>query len=123
MSGHVREDVYSVDFGGEKYYAVISDLRYNDWRLITLIPKMNYSEVLYELRFYIFAVVMVVLFVSFIIILILAERFTKNIKELQGAMERFGEGDFNVICAVHSDDEVGQLSQHFNMIIDIVHHQ
>lgn len=117
MSGHVREDVYSIDFGGEKYYAVISDLRYNDWRLITLIPKMNYSEVLYELRFYIFAVVMVVLFVSFIIILILAERFTKNIKELQGAMERFGEGDFNVICAVHSDDEVGQLSQHFNMMV------
>lgn len=117
MSDEVEEDVYSLELEGEKYYAVISDLRYNDWRLITLIPKMNYSEVLFDLRFYIFAVVMVVLLAAFIIILILAEKFTKNIKELQGAMERFGEGDFNIICAVHSDDEVGQLSQHFNMMV------
>ena len=32
-------------------------------------------------------------------------------------MQRFGEGDFNVICAVRANDEIGELSQHFNMMV------
>ncbi len=113
----LKRQVHSIKAGGEQYLVVISRLNYNNWHLITLIPKMNHMEVLYELRYYILAVVFVVLAASFLVILILAERFTKNIKALRSAMEQFGEGDFNIICPVSSNDEIGQLSQHFNMMV------
>lgn len=112
-----EQQVHSVKIEGEPHLVMIVNLSYNNWHLITLVPKMNYMEVLYELRYYILAVVAVVFLATIIVSFILAERFTRDIKELQAAMEQFGEGDFNIICPVRTDDEIGQLSQHFNMMV------
>ena len=58
-----------------------------------------------------------VLFGISLLIFYIVSRFTERIENLQEAMQRFGEGDFNVICAVRANDEIGELSQHFNMMV------
>ncbi|OIQ52391.1 Phosphoserine phosphatase RsbU [Pseudodesulfovibrio hydrargyri] len=63
---------------------------------------------------------MVVLAVALVVVLMaffLSKLFTRNIRELAGAVRSVARGDFSVRVGVHSRDEVGQLAQSFNAMI------
>ena len=69
-----------------------------------------------ELRTIVFGVGALIVLLVCVIMYYLISKFTRGIEDLQKTMQRFGEGDFNVISAVRFNDEIGQLSQHFNMM-------
>ena len=88
-----------------------------DWYMVSLIPWISYLGVLHDLRVVLGVFCVLVLFGISLLLFYIVSRFTESIEDLQEAMRRFGEGDFNVICAVRTNDEIGELSQHFNMMV------
>lgn len=109
--------LFQMDIGGIDSYVYIGEMKYADWYMVSIIPRMSYMGVLHDLRVVIGVLCVAVLTVVSILIFYIVSRFTRGIEHLQNAMHRFGEGDFNVICAVRTDDEIGELSQHFNMMV------
>ncbi len=106
-----------VQIGGVDSYVYIRKMENADWYMVSMIPQISYLGVLHDLRIVIGVICASALIFVLFIIFYIVSRFTRNIENLQEAMQQFGEGDFNVICAVRTDDEIGKLSQHFNMMV------
>ena len=82
-------------------YVYIEKMNSADWYMVSLIPRISYLGVLRDLRVVLGVFCVLVLFGSSLLIFYIVSRFTERIENLQEAMRRFGEGDFNVIwCAL-----------------------
>ena len=112
----VTDQILRVTLGRDKYYVMVRELKHADWYFISLFPRFSFFAVLMELRTIVFGVGALIVLLVCVIMYYLISKFTRGIEDLQKTMQRFGEGDFNVISAVRSNDEIGQLSQHFNMM-------
>lgn len=69
-----------------------------------------------------FTIVLITAVVSLLVSLVLAGSFSnvfyKPIKQMQGAIAKIKEGDFNAKVKVYSEDELGQLSQSINVMTE-----
>ena len=110
-------DLLRTNVAGIDSYVYIEKMNSADWYMVSLIPRISYLGVLRDLRVVLGVFCVLVLFGISLLIFYIVSRFTERIENLQEAMQRFGEGDFNVICAVRANDEIGELSQHFNMMV------
>ena len=110
-------DLLRTNVAGIDSYVYIEKMNSADWYMVSLIPRISYLGVLHDLRVVLGVFCVLVLFGISLLLFYIVSRFTESIEDLQEAMRRFGEGDFNVICAVRTNDEIGELSQHFNMMV------
>ncbi|WMJ85513.1 cache domain-containing sensor histidine kinase [Anaerocolumna sp. MB42-C2] len=102
---------------GYNEYIYYIRLQASGLTLLTSIPKVSYQNTIYDMRGFLLSVVLSVLSVGVIFAIVFAKSIGHNIRRLQRAMNEFGEGEFNIICTVKSSDEIGMLSQQFNMMV------
>lgn len=106
-----------VSLDRDKEYVTYQTLGNRSWLLMSVIPVVSYQNVLIELRQY-FALIFVIAAVATLVLSIFNTfSFSRPIQKLLHTMQEFGNGDFNVICSVKSSDEIGLLSQNFNMMV------
>ena len=105
---------------GEKYSIFCSNPISNGWRLLLVMPRSEYIKDVYDLRTITFVIMVVILCVGTVLMSFATRNYTRSIRQLSEAMEKFGQGDFDVNCNIDSADEIGSLSQSFNrMVCDI----
>ncbi len=106
----------SVLVGGRRMYAVLSTSKLSGATVVGLIPVGEISENTSQVIF-LFAVMCAV---CVLLILVLSERFsniyTKPIRALCSAMDRFRKGDFDTSIEVAHQNEFGELEQNFNKL-------
>ncbi len=100
--------------GSREEYVVGQKLDNRTWNLITVIPVLSYQSTLVELRRYFALIFAIAATVAVVVSTLNTLTFSRPIKSLLKTMQKFGEGDFNVISNVKSSDEIGLLSQNFN---------
>ncbi len=101
----------------QEEYVAYSQLHFGEWKLMTVIPEVSYGEVLIGMRQHFASIFVISALAVAVMSIVFTKSFSKPILKLLHAMQEFGNGDFNVICNVTSSDEVGLLSQNFNMMV------
>ena len=104
----------------ESYSIFCSKPISNGWRLLLVLPRSEYIKDVYDLRLITFIIMAVILFAGVIMMNIVTKKNTRSIRELSDAMEKFGQGDFDINCNIESSDEIGKLSQRFNSMVDAI---
>jgi len=107
-----REQIHGVDS-----LVSFSPLKELGWISVVSIPYSQFMQDLKVLNGSIIFVTLIVLAVGFILALILSYNITKPIIRLARATKEVIDGNFNQSVEIHSDDELGVLSNLFNKMI------
>ncbi|MDR6549901.1 sensor histidine kinase [Paenibacillus qinlingensis] len=87
------------------------------WTMIEMVPLAILLQDTVYVRNYIILIGAVCLLMAIIIFTLFALRITNPISELRNLMKKVVVGDLAVSIPIHSRDEIGQLSQSFNIMV------
>lgn len=87
------------------------------WTMIEMVPLASLLEDTVNVRNYIILIGGVCLLLAVILFTALAFRITNPIGELRNLMKKVVLGDLDVSIPIRSRDEIGQLSQSFNLMV------
>lgn len=87
------------------------------WTMIEMVPLAVLLQDTVYVRNYIIGIGAVCLLLAIIIFTLFALRITNPISELRNLMKKVVVGDLAVSIPIHSRDEIGQLSQSFNIMV------
>jgi len=102
-----------------KFFIYSSAIPHTGWILVSTIP----SSVIFDdintliIRLVILCIAMLAV-VVFILIFFVVRRISSPIKAIHSALEKLKDGDLTVKAAVKSEDEIGELSDFFNMTLE-----
>lgn len=112
--------------GGVSYYTVaqpFSPDEYRTWALLLQVPAGQVLAQAVQMRNLIIIVSAISVLAALIGIFIVAGLITRPVKTLVQATERVAKGDLSARVDIHSQDELGQLSEAFNrMAEDLIVH-
>ncbi|KRE59719.1 cache domain-containing sensor histidine kinase [Paenibacillus sp. Soil750] len=87
------------------------------WTMIEMVPLAVLLQDTVYVRNYIIGIGAVCLLLAIIIFTLFALRITNPISDLRNLMKKVVVGDLAVSIPIHSRDEIGQLSQSFNIMV------
>jgi len=109
-------DFFKID---NKIFIYSSAIPHTGWILVSTIP----SSVIFNdintliLRLIILCIAMLAV-VVFVLVFFVAQKISSPIKAIHSALEKLKDGDLTVKAAVKSEDEIGELSDFFNMTLE-----
>lgn len=109
--------IFDVVQNDQEEYVTYQTLANRSWNLMAVIPVISYQNIFIELKQYFALVFGIAILVSAGVSILYTLSFSGPIKKLLKTMQDFGNGNFNVISSVTSSDEIGLLSQNFNMMV------
>ncbi len=103
---------------GNTYYSVYnSGAISNGWYMVLAIPRDYYMRDITKLKNVIIPITLTTAFLTAMLSILVSRGITRPIRFLSGAMENFGQGNFDINCQVDSEDEIGRLSHTFNQMV------
>jgi len=109
-------DFFSID---NNIFIYSSAIPRTGWILVSTIPS---SVIFKDINTLIFRLVILCIamlaIVVFILILFVAKKISSPLKAIHSALEKLKDGDLTVKVAVKSEDEIGELSDFFNMTLE-----
>ena len=114
-----QESFYEAEIiGGKRYNIYNSPPTRNGWHILFIMPMDDYMENIIELRNVTVMITAISLCLGLLAAAFVSRRSTKSIRNIAKAMEAFGQGDFEVLCPVDSEDEIGRLGDSFNKMVE-----
>lgn len=110
---------YHVMHNGNSVY--ISSPMPNQWRLVLLVPGAYYLDGVTRIGVIFLISALVLASLGGLAIWGITHPLTKPIHELAHAMEDFGHGNLKAQSPVHTNDEIGMLSDTFNRMVTDMH--
>lgn len=112
------KNVSTIRYEGKQYLLIRYASRTAPWNLYCAVPEEKYLGAAYSLIHSILGITFLAFLVSLFISYILSRGMTQNISRLEKNISKVEEGDFSVHIDPVSNDEIGQLCQHFNQMAD-----
>lgn len=103
----------------DKYF-ILSNIKASNWNFGIAIDKAQYLKPLNFLLLGFVGALIISLAIGVIIILFTVNGMLKPISQLRQAVNRYSQKDFDARSPVVADDEVGELSDSFNYMADII---
>ena len=85
--------------------------------MVLAIPRDYYMRDITKLKNVIIPITLMTAFLTALLSILVSRGITRPIRFLSGAMENFGQGNFDINCQVDSEDEIGRLSHTFNQMV------
>lgn len=105
-------------FEGVDKFAFYIKSKEQNWGLALTAPVKEATEQLSYLAKLSFATAGAVLIFTVLIIIVFSTRFVRPIENLSHLTKQIAQGDLTSKSSIRSNDEIGQLSQHFNHMIE-----
>jgi two-component system sensor histidine kinase YesM len=103
---------------GNTYYSVYnSGAISNGWYMVLAIPRDYYMRDITKLKNVIIPITFTTALLTALLSILVSRGITRPLRFLSGAMEDFGQGNFDINCQVDSEDEIGRLSHTFNQMV------
>ncbi len=121
MQQHIYGSVhYTADDGIEKLvaYSTIPDF---SWKIGVIYEKDNLMGMAKQLRIVILVISGISLLLIGVILYFMINHMLKPLARLRASMDAVSAGDLTVQSDIHSQDEIGQLSDNFNSMITNMH--
>jgi HAMP domain-containing protein len=109
-----------VDYDGVSRYFVLSPIESTNWTFGIAIPKSQYLKAINKLWIGFASALAISLIIGVLVILFFTNTLLKPIVKLREAVNRYSHADFSSRSPVSTKDEVGELSQSFNMMADTI---
>ncbi len=116
LTGAVGSGNYHYE--GKDYITAFSPVQDTAWIMAVSMEKEEISEEVEGMRNLLIGVCAIAVLSGSAIIYFVSHKMTKPIKSVTAAAKEIADGSFDVQLSVTSKDEVGQLSQAFNLTID-----
>lgn len=109
------EGTFDYVYNDKKVYATYRTL--DDWLLVATVPESDFSANVTAIMRYIIIVLVITLIIIVLVITVIANKLFKPIKTVSDNMALAGNGDLSVRIDIHSNDELGLLSEGFNKML------
>jgi two-component system sensor histidine kinase YesM len=117
LDGTPGQNRFDWSDGGQKYLILYNRLDPVGWKLIKAIPYEEINRAARTNRLYSYAIGLVFLSVSLLLVTIISNAITRPLKQLSRKMNRFGDGFFDVEVEVKGQDEIAHLATRFNSMV------
>jgi two-component system, sensor histidine kinase YesM len=108
----------NIPIDGTEYMMVYHQSSYSGVKTIMLTPRSSVFSEVNHLRKVIILVVIAGILVSFLLGFLLSKPLVGSIHTLRKAMGKVEKGNFAQRVTIHSNDEIGELGQGFNLMIN-----
>lgn len=105
-------------FEGVDKFAFYTKSKHQNWGLTLTAPVIEATEQLSYLAKLSFVTAGIVLIFTVLIIVVFSSRFVRPIESLSRLTKQIAQGDLTSKSDIRTNDEIGQLSQHFNYMIE-----
>lgn len=107
----------SIDYRNQEVLAVWGYFPHLKWGIVV---KIDLNEALAPVKYIrnlMFLIAGITVLIILLVVIMLAQRFSKPIQELEKAFEDVGKGNLEVELQIYSSDEVGNLSKSFMQMV------
>lgn len=108
---------YYIDNYGEKSIIVYKTLPLNSWKIVASIPLAELTKDSKKIGTVIAAILSIVVILALIGAWNISGSVTRPIRKMMLLMRKVEEGDLSVVMEADREDEIGQLSESFNIMI------
>ena len=105
-------------YGGVHKFAALAPINLNNWSIGVTVVANEYLQNTVNTIIFAAITTVVVLAITILFNVKLANSITKPISEISAAAERLSEGDLDIAILYKGDDELGRLADAFNQTID-----
>ncbi len=111
-----------VDYNGDSYEASFIKISSTGWKLVIMAPTQELFASTYAMVYQTIIVLIVVIILAFIFIQLFSGRFSKTIINVVDHVKYMAKGDFTHPITIETQDELGQLAQHYNAVLEDLKH-
>ncbi|WP_025026642.1 methyl-accepting chemotaxis protein [Caldalkalibacillus mannanilyticus] len=102
---------------GKPYIVFYSTLPTTGWKLGLMVPEQELFSQLTTLLTNYVMIGLAILVIVCLVVFYIAKRMTKSLRLLSEQVNLVADGDLTVTVDIHSNDEIGQLSENFNTMV------
>jgi len=115
-----KSDYITYNWNGKERVAFYNTCEKTGWKIVTAITSNELNGHLQAIKFISLFIGIIITAIMIIIIYFLTNYILKPIKNISDIMKDIaeGEGDLTKRIAIKSEDEIGQMAEHFNKFID-----
>jgi PAS domain S-box-containing protein len=106
-----------------EYFEMDKLLQKSVYHLISYIPNTEMDRIIHKLQVEIVLWTLVTIVILIILILIVANKITSPVRVLCSVMNDLANGESNARSNIQLEDEIGDLSKHFNEMADSIQKQ
>ena len=107
----------TIQWNEEEQLVTMTQFPVNNWKLVSIIPYKEATQNINSIFSNVFFLLFLSFVLFFIILVVLMNRITYPLKELNTSVQKVQQGDLSFRVDVKSRDEVGQLASSFNQMI------
>jgi diguanylate cyclase (GGDEF)-like protein/PAS domain S-box-containing protein/putative nucleotidyltransferase with HDIG domain len=117
-----NKDSYKVISEGENFYTRTTEYSKNglDWLIVTAVPQNIFMAAIYRNMKSTFIFTILVMIITLVVLLKITNKYLKPMTNLKTITERFAQGDLSQRVVIERKDEVGEISNSFNEMADII---
>ncbi|SHH49549.1 HD domain-containing phosphohydrolase [Clostridium grantii] len=117
-----NKDSYQVVSEGENFYTRTTEYSKNglEWLIITAVPQNIFMAAIYRNMKSTFIFTILVIIITLVVLLKITNRYLKPMTNLKTVTEKFAQGDLSQRVVIATKDEVGDISNSFNKMADII---
>lgn len=115
----IPQDTWStVSVDGVEFYSYCTSLPPTGWKLAAVVPYSDIYSVSHDLRTQMIQVMLIIAVIAYAAALLLINPTLRRIGQLAASMQKVESGNMNVHFSSFSHDEIGQLTVHFNHMMN-----
>ncbi|SDJ17910.1 methyl-accepting chemotaxis protein [Salimicrobium halophilum] len=105
--------------GEEKIFSYVTNDQ-TGWKMVGALPLSDIYASSNEIITPIVITLLIIFVVSFVLAYFLTKRLTTPVQKLQEAMERAGNGDLTATAIIDRNDEIGDLSKSYTLMLESI---
>ena len=114
---HQVTPINSEEYRTEGYLVYSSQIAMNNWLTIGMIPQNQLTKDMKSITTFIIVLIIAVCIIDTLVALYFTGKVANPIKKLMMLMKQVETGDFDVNMEIASKDELGKLSESFNVMV------
>lgn len=114
---HEVTPINSEEYRTEGYLVYSSQIGMNNWLTIGMIPQSQLTKDMKSITTFIIVLIIAVCIIDALVALYFTGKVANPIKKLMMLMKQVETGDFDVNMEIASKDELGKLSESFNVMV------
>lgn len=101
----------------DNLYFVTKKVSSTGWKLVSIVPSVQFEQEIISLRSWIFVFAPVVAFLSFLLAFGISRQMLKPLKELAEVMKTVGNGNLDAHWEYSKNDEIGVIAESFDRML------
>lgn len=115
-----ESDILDYHYEGDHYFSIFQTMPNTGWKVLVTFDRSELSDKATPIRHMIMIVGLISIIIALVVAWLFSNTITGPIQSIVGLMDQVKEGNFKVTSHYKSKNEIGYLSESFNIMIENV---